>query len=108
MCLPKGSRRRFERLWMQVAALNKCEGSLGGLAVKQALDKSATNRPVAGGGRQGYLVNLETRRGRPARIAIRQPIRLALAAATPFPGIGSPRTERVTKIEVAESVSATH
>jgi hypothetical protein len=57
-----------------VAVLNKCEVSLGGLAVKQALDKSATNRPAAGSGRQGYLVNLETRRGRPARIVLGDPM----------------------------------
>jgi hypothetical protein len=53
-----------------VAALKKDEISLGELAAKLELDKSVTSRRLRQATEFGYLVNLETRRGRPARIVI--------------------------------------
>ena len=41
---------------------------------KLALDKSATSRRVKDAADRGYLVNLETRRGRPARIVLGDPM----------------------------------
>ena len=43
-------------------------------ASKLALDKSATSRRVKDAADRGYLVNLETRRGRPARILLGDPM----------------------------------
>ena len=53
-----------------VAALKKSEVSLGELAGKLALDKSVTSRRLWDATDRGYLVNLEIRRGRPARIVL--------------------------------------
>ena len=57
-----------------VAALKKDEVSLGELAAKLALDKSVTSRRLRQATEFGYLVNLETRRGRPARIVLGDPL----------------------------------
>ena len=57
-----------------VAALKKDEISLGELAGKLALDKSVTSRRLRQATELGYLVNLETRRGRPARIVLGDPM----------------------------------
>jgi hypothetical protein len=57
-----------------VAALKKGEVSLGELAAKLALDKSVTSRRLRQATEFGYLVNLETRRGRPARIVLGDPM----------------------------------
>ena len=57
-----------------VVALKKDELSLGELAAKLALDKSVTSRRLRQATELGYLVNLETRRGRPARIVIGDPM----------------------------------
>ena len=57
-----------------VAALQKNEVSLGELAAKLALDKSATSRRLRDATDRGYLVNLEIRRGRPARIVLGDPM----------------------------------
>jgi hypothetical protein len=57
-----------------VAALKKDEVSLGELAAKLELDKSVTSRRLRQATEFGYLVNLETRRGRPARIVIGDPM----------------------------------
>jgi len=57
-----------------VAALNKNEVSLGELAAKLRLDKSVTSRRLRQATGLGYLVNLETRRGRPARIVLGDPM----------------------------------
>jgi hypothetical protein len=56
-----------------VAALKNDQVSLGELAVKLALDKSATSRRLRDATDRGYLVNLETRRCRPARIVLGDP-----------------------------------
>jgi hypothetical protein len=57
-----------------VAALKKNEVSLGELAAKLALDKSVTSRRLRDATDRGYLVNLEIRRGRPARIVLGDPM----------------------------------
>jgi hypothetical protein len=57
-----------------VPALKKQEISLGELAAKLALDKSVTSRRLRDAANRGYLVNLETRRGRPARIVLGDPM----------------------------------
>jgi MarR family len=57
-----------------VAAPNKQEVSLGELAAKLGLDKSVTSRRVRDATDRGYVVNLETRRGRPARIVLGDPM----------------------------------
>jgi hypothetical protein len=57
-----------------VASLKKDEVSLGELAAKLSLDKSATSRRLRDAADRGYLVNLETRRGRSARIIIGDPM----------------------------------
>ncbi len=57
-----------------VEALKKDEISLGELAAKLALDKSATSRRLRDAIDRGYLVNLEIRRGRPARIVLGDPM----------------------------------
>ena len=57
-----------------VAALQKNEVSLGELAAKLALDKSVTSRRLRDATDRGYLVNLEIRRGRPARIVLGDPM----------------------------------
>jgi hypothetical protein len=57
-----------------VVALKKHEVSLGELAAKLALDKSVTSRRLRKATDRGYLVNLETRRGRPARIVLGDPM----------------------------------
>jgi hypothetical protein len=44
--------------------------SLGELAAKFVLDKSVTSRQVRDATDRGYLVNLATRRGRPAWIVL--------------------------------------
>jgi hypothetical protein len=53
-----------------VLALKKDEVLLGELAVKLVLDKSVTSRRLRDATDRGYLVSLETRRGRPARIVL--------------------------------------
>jgi hypothetical protein len=58
-----------------VAALYKDQVALGEFAAKLALDKSATSRRLRDATDRGYLVNLETRRGRPARIILGDPMR---------------------------------
>jgi hypothetical protein len=57
-----------------VSSFQKSEVSLGEVASKLALDKSATSRRVKDAADRGYLVNLETRRGRPARIVLGAPM----------------------------------
>ena len=57
-----------------VAALEKNEVSLGELAAKLVLDKSATSRRLRDAIDRGYVVNLETRRGRQARIVLGDPM----------------------------------
>jgi len=57
-----------------IAALKKDEVSLGELAAKLRLDKSVTSRRLRQATELGYLVNLETRRGRPARIVLGDPM----------------------------------
>ena len=57
-----------------VATLAKNEVTLGELAAKLALDKSATSRRLREAVDRGYLVNLETRKGRPARIVAGDPM----------------------------------
>ena len=57
-----------------VSSLKKNEISLGELAAKLALDKSATSRRLRDATDRGYLANLETRRGRPARIVLGDPM----------------------------------
>jgi hypothetical protein len=57
-----------------VAALKKDDISLGELAAKLRLDKSVTSRRLREAIDRGYLVNLETRRGRPARIVLGDPM----------------------------------
>jgi hypothetical protein len=57
-----------------VAALRMDEVSLGKLAAKLALDKSVTSRRLRDATDRGYLVNLETRRARPARIVVGDPM----------------------------------
>jgi hypothetical protein len=57
-----------------VVALDKHEVSLGELAAKLRLDKSVTSRRLRQATEFGYLVNLETRRGRPARIVLGDPL----------------------------------
>jgi len=56
------------------SALNKDKLSVGELAAKLALDKSVTSRRLWDATDQGYLVNRETRRGRPARIVLGDPM----------------------------------
>ena len=55
MYLPKGSSRL-------------CRRPCSELAAKLVLDKSVTGRRLRDATERGYLVNLETRRDRPARI----------------------------------------
>jgi hypothetical protein len=57
-----------------VAVLNKQEVSLGELAAKLALDKSSASRRLRDATDRGYRVSLETRRGRPARIVLGDPM----------------------------------
>src|SRR5882672_3435774 len=57
-----------------VVALKKHEVSLGELAAKLALDKSVTSRRVRDATDRGYLVNRDTRSGRPARIVLGDPM----------------------------------
>ena len=57
-----------------VASLKKDEVSLGELAAKLGLDKSAASRRLRDATERGYIVNLETRRGRPARIVLGDPM----------------------------------
>jgi hypothetical protein len=57
-----------------IAALKKDEVSLGELAAKLRLDKSVTSRRLRQATELGYLVNLETRRARPARIVLGDPM----------------------------------
>jgi hypothetical protein len=57
-----------------VSTLKKREVSLGELATRLGLDKSVTSRRVRDATDRGYLINLETRRGRPARIVLGDPM----------------------------------
>ena len=57
-----------------VSSFQKSGVSPGELASKLALDKSATSRRVKDAADRGYLVNLEPRRGRPARIVLGDPM----------------------------------
>ena len=59
-----------------VAALKKKKGevSLGQLATKLGLDKSVVSRRLRQATELGYLVNRETRRGRPARLVLGDPM----------------------------------
>jgi len=57
-----------------VASLKKDEVSLSELAAKLGLDKSAASRRLRDATERGYIVNLETRRGRPARIVLGDPM----------------------------------
>src|ERR1700724_2739836 len=75
--LRRQCRERCGRLWMPVdavASFKKDEVSLGELAAKLSLDKSATSRRLRDATDRGYWVNLETRRGRSARIIIGDPM----------------------------------
>jgi hypothetical protein len=57
-----------------IEAVKKVEVSLGELAAKLALDKSAASRRLRDAIDRGYLVNLETRKGRPARVVLGDPM----------------------------------
>jgi hypothetical protein len=57
-----------------VKALNKDEVSLGEIAKTLKLDKGATSRRVNDALSRGYLSNAETRKGRPARISLGDPL----------------------------------
>ena len=57
-----------------VAALKKNEVSLGELAGELALDKRVTSRRLWDATDRGYLVNRDTRSGRPARIVLGDPM----------------------------------
>jgi hypothetical protein len=57
-----------------ISALKKHEVSLGELAAKLAPDKSITSRRLRDATDRRYLVNRETRRGRPARIVFGDPM----------------------------------
>jgi hypothetical protein len=59
--------------------------SLGELAAKLALDKSAASRRLRDATDRGYLVNLEIRRGRPARIVLGD-LMLEMVKLLPEPG----------------------
>ena len=61
MYLPKGSSRL-------------CRRPCSELAAKLVLDKSVTGRRLRDATDRGHLVNLETRRGRPARIVVGDPM----------------------------------
>jgi len=61
MYLPKGSSRL-------------CRRPCSELAAKLGLDKSAASRRLRDATERGYIVNLETRRGRPARIVLGDPM----------------------------------
>jgi hypothetical protein len=77
-CLPKGWTRRCAgdgaRNRRCICGTEQRRVSLGELAAKLKLDKSATSRRLRGATDRGYLVNLETRRGRPARIVLGDPM----------------------------------
>jgi hypothetical protein len=68
--IPKTVRETVEA----VAALGKDEVSLGALSKALKLDKSTTSRRVNVAVSKGYLANLEDRKGRPARIAVGDPM----------------------------------
>jgi hypothetical protein len=53
---------------------DKEDASLAEIQKVLNLDKSATSRRVADAKSNGYLVNNETRKGRPARIALGEPM----------------------------------
>ena len=57
-----------------IAALGKDEVSLGAISKALKLDKSTTSRRVNVAVSKGYLANLEDRKGRPARIAVGDPM----------------------------------
>jgi DNA-binding transcriptional ArsR family regulator len=57
-----------------VEAVKKDEVCLGELAAKLSLDKSAASRRLRDAIDRGYLVNLETRKGRPARVVLGDPM----------------------------------
>lgn len=57
-----------------IEAVKKVEVSLGELAAKLALDKSAASRRLREAIDRGYLVNRETRKGRPARVVLGDPM----------------------------------
>jgi len=57
-----------------VEAVKKDEVSLGELAAKLALDKSAASRRLREAIDRGYLLNRETRKGRPARVVLGDPM----------------------------------
>jgi len=57
-----------------VLSLKKREVSLSELAERLGLDKSVTSRRARDATDRGYIVNLETRRGRPARIVLGDPM----------------------------------
>jgi hypothetical protein len=57
-----------------ISALKNDEVSLGEFAAKLALYRRVTSRRVRDAADRGYLVNLETRRGRPARNGLGDPM----------------------------------
>ena len=57
-----------------IEAVKEVEVSLGELAAKLALDKSAASRRLREAIDRGYLVNRETRKGRPARVVLGDPM----------------------------------
>ena len=70
-------------VWETVDAVVAPRGSLGELATKLVLDKSVTSRRDATD--RGYLVNLEIRRGPPARIVLGD-LMLEMVKLLPEPG----------------------
>jgi hypothetical protein len=58
----------------QCGAWSRRRGCGPEFAAKLALDKSVTSRRLREAVDKGYLVNLETRRGRPARIVLGDPM----------------------------------
>ena len=57
-----------------VEALGKEEVSVTEIAKALRLDKGAASRRIADATSRGYLANNETRRGRPGRIALSEPM----------------------------------
>jgi DNA-binding MarR family transcriptional regulator len=57
-----------------VEALGKDEVSVTEIAKALSLDKSAVTRRISDAKGRGYLVNAETKRGRPARISLGDPL----------------------------------
>ena len=73
---PRTMRRResWSRMYLPKGSSRLCRRPCSELAAKLVLDKSVTGRRLRDATDRGYLVNLETRRGRPARIVRGDPM----------------------------------